>query len=892
MVRYGGEVKHWFEPRGLGTVKCDPVAKKYGAEPLLQLKEVLASGLAKEDLKVGMKISFEVAEGNGGRPVATALKILSAGLGAPKAGLGAPKAAAAAGPKGPQLGATSGYVPPVPKALAAAAKAQAAPSPAAKATIFAKAAAGLAGKGKAGGSVMNDRPVFNSSVARAAAAAAAFSEEAEEDAEADESEVPASGKGASGKAAAGKTGKTSAATIAPSSTGKAAGKAAVGKAGTGKAGAVAAATAGGAPRQVASSVSSILKPAKPAAAPGPAGKGSVASIAAAKAPGAAPNGSAGKAGIRQPVAAGKGTATPSKGAATASATAGKGATAATLAGKSASGPSTAAVKASSSAFAGKASATQSTAGAGAAAGKGSSPTAAAAAGKGSSASSTSLGLAGKGKATAGKGVTATPAASSTSKGLGVKELSGAVAEALDSAIGELSAAPIVLHAFAEDGAPKVILSMAVLNSLLEALNMPTVDYTGFGGESAGAAAKTTPAASTAAKTTPAASPSGKTSGKATGPAAKAPGGKAAAQPATPPPSSALANKGVGKGAGKSSTSQPSVQNVENEPLRGFDGTKVPDGSKWYWGTIVNFSAAEAYGTVDSSAFKAAFSDRPLYIHADHIDPEGNGDLVAQIGDEIIFHIVEDQEGELWAWPPIIPKARDFNGTIKTWTGQKGWLKCDVLQPIFENDVFIHSAAAEYGGVDAKPGAAVTFNLHVSEQGQAQASSPRPLGMPVPTKSAQKRGYSQPDSGAAGEESGDWSEWGQEQDASPAQQMAKRLRGPPQADMQARGSAGKGGAYGGKGRGAPVEEPVEEPQDEWSSSEQWYQGTVKSFDYHKGYGFVACQELHEQTGRDTYLSHAALGYMEEVPIGASVWFQIMLTPQGFPQVAAMEFEDLA
>merc|ERR1711879_164214 len=112
---------------------------------------------------------------------------------------------------------------------------------------------------------------------------------------------------------------------------------------------------------------------------------------------------------------------------------------------------------------------------------------------------------------------------------------------------------------------------------------------------------------------------------------------------------------------------------------------------------MGYFADQAYGFVESPAFKEQFGDKELFVHADHLDPDGTGDLVVAEGEEVIFPLAEDEEGNAWAWSPLIRKARDFFGKVMSWSGGYGFIKCETLSPVFAENIYVHGAAAEYGG---------------------------------------------------------------------------------------------------------------------------------------------------------------------------------------------------
>lgn len=265
-------------------------------------------------------------------------------------------------------------------------------------------------------------------------------------------------------------------------------------------------------------------------------------------------------------------------------------------------------------------------------------------------------------------------------------------------------------------------------------------------------------------------------------------------------------------------------------LRGFEGTKVA--GPWFSGTIEKFFPEQAFGIIDSKLFKEQFGDKELNVHADHLDPASDGNMVAKVGDEVIFPLVEDEEGNAWAWAPIIPKNKAFFATVKHWNHERGsgHLKCDTLWPVFEEDVFCHGSPAEYGGCDVTPGSPIVFNLHVSKDGKPQASSPRPPGVSI------------------------------DQLPGPGGAAAPQAQAPAAKRRKVDGK----GAQAVDGKGSSV-----------------YFGYVKSYNQDKGYGFITCDETFASFGRDVFLYHQVFSD-GGLYIGAQVNFTIFTNAQGHPQ----------
>eukprot|EP00929_Paragymnodinium_shiwhaense_P109279 TRINITY_DN75676_c0_g1_i1.p1 TRINITY_DN75676_c0_g1~~TRINITY_DN75676_c0_g1_i1.p1 ORF type:complete len:528 (-),score=98.96 TRINITY_DN75676_c0_g1_i1:56-1639(-) len=274
---------------------------------------------------------------------------------------------------------------------------------------------------------------------------------------------------------------------------------------------------------------------------------------------------------------------------------------------------------------------------------------------------------------------------------------------------------------------------------------------------------------------------------------------------------------------------PTVEGSEEVPedgesLRGFDGQKV-DAATWYSGTLREFFDDQNFGVVDSDAFKAKFPERDLFVHADHLDPDSDGNLVAQVGEEMLFPLVEDEEGNAWAWGPLIPREKKFMGKIDSWHSTYGYIQCDTLWPVFEHQIYLHGNAANLGGVKNDLGTPVVFNLHVNATGKPQASSPHPPGVES-TRQANR----------------------------PVEPAMKRQR--TDSKQAARAVA--------------------------AEYDEWFHGSVKSYHEQNGFGFIACQETFDAYGRDVFMHHTVANEAGATAVGQSVTFQIQVTGEGHPQ----------
>lgn len=291
-----------------------------------------------------------------------------------------------------------------------------------------------------------------------------------------------------------------------------------------------------------------------------------------------------------------------------------------------------------------------------------------------------------------------------------------------------------------------------------------------------------------------------------------------------------------------------------ETLPGFDGNPVV--GPWFVGKVKEYLPEQAFGHIESEGFTKQFPDKELFVHGDHLDPSGTGDMMAKVGDEIFFPLVEDEEGNAWAWAPIIPKTKSFIGTVRKWEGDTHcYLACDALTPVFGCDVYCHKDAAEFGGCDTSIGSPVVFCLHVNQKGKPQASSPRPPGVSLDGLYASRKGSSK----GAKRPQGD--EWG----------MAASLL------ALANGSQWSAGPPAKKRKVDPLT-PL---------SDEWYSGDVKSFNPMKGFGFINCEETFNSYGRDVFIHSNFVEDENALAVGALVSFQVALNAKGEPQATNLK-----
>jgi len=96
-------------------------------------------------------------------------------------------------------------------------------------------------------------------------------------------------------------------------------------------------------------------------------------------------------------------------------------------------------------------------------------------------------------------------------------------------------------------------------------------------------------------------------------------------------------------------------------------------------------------------------------------------------------------------------------------------------------------------------------------------------------------------------------------------------------------------------GAPwswVDHPPDSPAtadygDEHLLPDGSYHGTIKSFNLNKGYGFIACPELHAKHGCDVFMHrNQFFACTCDLSVGDSVVFKVEISKQGKPQARGL------
>merc|ERR1712032_1087909 len=130
---------------------------------------------------------------------------------------------------------------------------------------------------------------------------------------------------------------------------------------------------------------------------------------------------------------------------------------------------------------------------------------------------------------------------------------------------------------------------------------------------------------------------------------------------------------------------PVEKNVE-------ENNKKTDKCQWFLGTLRSFDADRQSGIIVTSEVKMG-EEVVCHVQASHLEHDSNGLLNIQLGEDVMFPLVEDEDGQLWAWEPIIPCSRLFLGFVKSWDDTRcpghGYLDCEGLHDLFGESIYIH-----------------------------------------------------------------------------------------------------------------------------------------------------------------------------------------------------------
>lgn len=222
--------------------------------------------------------------------------------------------------------------------------------------------------------------------------------------------------------------------------------------------------------------------------------------------------------------------------------------------------------------------------------------------------------------------------------------------------------------------------------------------------------------------------------------------------------------------------------------------------------------------------------------------------------------------------------RRSEGTIKSFSWSKGWgfIECQELKDVFENDVFVHGR--QIAGFS--PGEAVSFAVMLSKENKPQAYDLQPVGggkggggkgWAAPTELVvlpQVKPTTAPHTSSAGKAAGK----GKAAKGSWTPSAVVSWQPGAVAAVQKRKavSAANGGASAGPDIQMELGRMV---------------GLIKSFNASTGYGFIQCPKL-QQLGytNDAFLHHEQLGSFD---VGAEVAFTAFVNSKGQPQAKDLQ-----
>jgi len=203
-----------------------------------------------------------------------------------------------------------------------------------------------------------------------------------------------------------------------------------------------------------------------------------------------------------------------------------------------------------------------------------------------------------------------------------------------------------------------------------------------------------------------------------------------------------------------------------------------------------------------------------------------------------------------------------SGQIKSFSEMNGFgfISCPELFEIFGGDVFVHRNQLAGHGV----GESVNFAVTLNKDGKPQAYDVQ--GPP----------------GAAA--------WGKGKAA-----LFGAAQGGKGGMFDSKGCKGNGGfafdgAFNTKGKGKSTAGPKRGRQGEMPDDAEVlgiFAGSVKSFSWMYGYGFIECEELKNTYGNDVFVHSSDIGDFDK---GSSVCFTAYLNKHGKPQAISLEPED--
>merc|ERR1712224_553126 len=165
--------------------------------------------------------------------------------------------------------------------------------------------------------------------------------------------------------------------------------------------------------------------------------------------------------------------------------------------------------------------------------------------------------------------------------------------------------------------------------------------------------------------------------------------------------------------------------------QGLMQPQPPSETEVFYGSIKSINAEKGWGFIECDALQAKFG-RDVFVPQTAAAENG-----LQQGMHVTFNVTMAQKGiqAVNVKPTASPaqtSGRIFNGTVKSFNGQKGWgfITCPQAAQLFHSsEIFVHTK--QNNGVALEVGMPVKFQIDISG-GRASAKSVVPTGPGTPT----------------------------------------------------------------------------------------------------------------------------------------------------------------
>eukprot|EP00933_Yihiella_yeosuensis_P058274 TRINITY_DN5864_c0_g4_i1.p1 TRINITY_DN5864_c0_g4~~TRINITY_DN5864_c0_g4_i1.p1 ORF type:complete len:525 (-),score=145.75 TRINITY_DN5864_c0_g4_i1:226-1800(-) len=273
--------------------------------------------------------------------------------------------------------------------------------------------------------------------------------------------------------------------------------------------------------------------------------------------------------------------------------------------------------------------------------------------------------------------------------------------------------------------------------------------------------------------------------------------------------------------------------------------KLAAGEKVYSGVVRLYNPDKKHGYVDSPDVQWQWK-QDVYAF-EEVLVKGN----AGPGDRVAFFLHWSAKGQPQASHPLlrinVAAEGQFaqKGTFKASQSDFGFIKCDETKEYFGRDVYVNKELA----AGLEEGQTVCFNAYLNRDGMPNAESCEPCEETWEPPAAELSEYKEVETGKGGKGKG-----------------------------KGEDGAGDSGGKGGKG-GAP------------ELTGKVVSGTIKSFNSQNNYGFIECEEVKSEYGRDTFV-HGKEFSGAGLNVGDTVQFEVAINAKGQPQAMNIEMIESA